>query len=48
MGVDVLVGIELKGILVSDYSEGSFLFLIGEYSYMGGKSDCMLFGSGFF
>lgn len=46
-GVDVLAGIELKGISVSDYSEGSLLLSTGEYSHTGGKSDRTLLGSGF-
>lgn len=46
-GVDVLAGIELKGITVSDYSEGALLLSTGEYSYMGGKSDRAVLGSGF-
>ena len=46
-GVDVLAGIELKGITVSDYSEGALLLSTGEYSHMGGKSDRAVLGSGF-
>lgn len=46
-GVDVLAGIELKGISVSDYSEGSLLLSTGEYSHTGGKSDRTLLSSGF-
>ena len=46
-GVDVLAGIELKGITVSDYSEGALLLSTGEYSHTGGKSDRAVLGSGF-
>lgn len=43
----MLAGIELKGISVSDYSEGSLLLSTGEYSHTGGKSDRTLLSSGF-
>lgn len=43
----MLAGIELKGITVSDYSEGALLLSTGEYSHMGGKSDRAVLGSGF-
>lgn len=46
MGADAPVGTESKGTLASDHSEGSSPSLIGEHSYMGGKSDCMSSSSG--
>lgn len=47
VGVDVLENIALKGISVSDYSEGSLLLSTGEYSHTRAKSNRVVLSSGF-